>query len=846
MTLVHDPIGPLVDRRLREAGHAAGLLAKSAAAPSPAYSLAGRLVASDSGWGLLTVPNALVRGLFDAMDEPGVELPPNRSGTLNAHISVFTKEDMAAIGGPGMLTERGHTFRYNIGPIKTVRPAGWAEMSAVYFVEVRSPALEKLRKSYGLTPLPHGDHPFHITVCVRRKHVLRDNAVSKAAEARGPEDEYCPRCDARLERDPYSGKCNGCGAPWPEKAAANTVTRTSTRGDTTYDIDALIARMADRTPETLPLADFKVNRSSSTGFSRKRLEAADPAFPGIVDTDGTLLDGKHRTARLQDAGATHGRYHRATPADIAAVAKAAAADHKHFRARCRCGAVVAQCRCDAAAKREFTTARVCDACREKSAVDWKGLATEARRQLPGFHLPEAALGGVVGGLGGAAIGALRGPTDGKSTGRRMLEHAALGAGLGAVGGTVLGDRARRYVSNSVIPWAYDADPKEALRPKSWQHVWDAAIRDRPAYAASEPGRYNDLLAGSGYRARTLHDYFVPARRELLRRTLGVHADDATADFWAKDPASGSYGINPGRPDVDEVARRFAGNAAAPLRPQHLQDPGQLVDSINGAQDTGHLLGAAAVGHQRIEASPGPGGALAAHVRDRWDFDLHPDERGRFRDGVSALLSGRRPDPGWAGLAGRAFLDHAVSHEKPTIDQRMRFVPGEHGWDQHSLQFLGEDGKPIGAAVKAGAVDYGDPAKLPQGLVDFIVQHHARKGNHHHDVRLGTPALGLLSWATRKGLPAPGDRRPTALYQTPVHAHAYGQFEGTLRGGDVVRRVEAGKAEIHHASPRKIDMTLVHRDPQERLRFVRPGNMGPTTWLARNTTEVTPNRRQPGS
>jgi hypothetical protein len=38
---------------------------------------------------------------------------------------------------------------------------------------------------------------------------------------RGPADEYCPSCDARLERDPYSGTCNSCGSEWPEKASAH-------------------------------------------------------------------------------------------------------------------------------------------------------------------------------------------------------------------------------------------------------------------------------------------------------------------------------------------------------------------------------------------------------------------------------------------------------------------------------------------------------------------------------------------------------------------------------------------------------------------------------------------------
>jgi hypothetical protein len=150
--------------------------------PTLSYGLAGRLIVSASGWGLLTVPNALVRGAFDALDEPGVELPPSGSDEgLSAHISVFRKKDIDEIGGPSKLTERGHSFRYTLGQVKVVSPAGWDEISKAWLIEVHSPELEKLRKSYNLSALPNdGKYKFHITIGVRRKNVLRDSGVSKA------------------------------------------------------------------------------------------------------------------------------------------------------------------------------------------------------------------------------------------------------------------------------------------------------------------------------------------------------------------------------------------------------------------------------------------------------------------------------------------------------------------------------------------------------------------------------------------------------------------------------------------------------------------------------------------
>jgi hypothetical protein len=55
----------------------------SAARPELSYSLRGRLYASSSGWLLLSVPNALARGAFDALNEPGVELPPRTSTPIS-------------------------------------------------------------------------------------------------------------------------------------------------------------------------------------------------------------------------------------------------------------------------------------------------------------------------------------------------------------------------------------------------------------------------------------------------------------------------------------------------------------------------------------------------------------------------------------------------------------------------------------------------------------------------------------------------------------------------------------------------------------------------------------------
>jgi hypothetical protein len=168
------------------AGNALGWLYRGDKQASTNQPLSGRLYVSKSGWLLLSVPNALVRGVFDALTAPGAELPtagvmnvPNVANELlNAHISVMTGDEVASIGA-NKINERGHMFGYALGALKEIDVRNVDGVSKVWALQVTSPALSALRKSYGLSPMPKDDEPFHITVAVRRKNVLRHNSVSK-------------------------------------------------------------------------------------------------------------------------------------------------------------------------------------------------------------------------------------------------------------------------------------------------------------------------------------------------------------------------------------------------------------------------------------------------------------------------------------------------------------------------------------------------------------------------------------------------------------------------------------------------------------------------------------------
>lgn len=176
---------------------------KAAGAAELSYALQGRLYASQSGWLLLSVPNALVRGLFAALAEPGLELPSyaDTPGMLNAHVSVMRPEELEGLGGVDKITERGRSYHWTPGPLRTFVPAGWPGMSRVWALEVRSPELEALRRSYGLSSLPADNkYAFHVTVAVRRKHVLRENDLAKHSELLADLPDYSQLCVEALPK----------------------------------------------------------------------------------------------------------------------------------------------------------------------------------------------------------------------------------------------------------------------------------------------------------------------------------------------------------------------------------------------------------------------------------------------------------------------------------------------------------------------------------------------------------------------------------------------------------------------------------------------------------------------
>lgn len=141
------------------------------------YSLKGRLTFSRSGWLILEVPNSIGNGLFQALNEHGIEQPISESlGRYNAHVSVIRPEEIEQIGGPDKIKARGQMIGFNIGQVREIaNPAGWADVSKVWVANIQSPELMTLRRSLGL-----GDpkFPFHLTFAIRKKNALNSKQAS--------------------------------------------------------------------------------------------------------------------------------------------------------------------------------------------------------------------------------------------------------------------------------------------------------------------------------------------------------------------------------------------------------------------------------------------------------------------------------------------------------------------------------------------------------------------------------------------------------------------------------------------------------------------------------------------
>lgn len=133
-------------------------------------SLVGILKKTKDNYIYLDISNNILNGLYSMLPEESAKKPPyNNKGFNNvgAHISVI-KSDEYKDKDIEKIEEIGEEFRFQTGEIYSVDPKAWEGVSEVWFMDVNSPELEKLRQKYNLPKLMD-KHNFHISFAIKRK-----------------------------------------------------------------------------------------------------------------------------------------------------------------------------------------------------------------------------------------------------------------------------------------------------------------------------------------------------------------------------------------------------------------------------------------------------------------------------------------------------------------------------------------------------------------------------------------------------------------------------------------------------------------------------------------------------
>jgi hypothetical protein len=137
----------------------------------------GTLVQDSEGFVYVDIPNDYIYKLFPLIDQKNFVLPPyfGRPGLHGAHISVIYASEAKENGIK--IKEQGQTIYFYPKVCQIVKPGKWKEVDEVYTITVEAPALNKLRKRYGLRDAAY---PFHITIGVKYSNVEQEDGLLEA------------------------------------------------------------------------------------------------------------------------------------------------------------------------------------------------------------------------------------------------------------------------------------------------------------------------------------------------------------------------------------------------------------------------------------------------------------------------------------------------------------------------------------------------------------------------------------------------------------------------------------------------------------------------------------------
>jgi hypothetical protein len=122
------------------------------------------------GFYYLKIPDAVIDGFVGLIpdgkaDKPAVAYAGNPY--VGAHVSVIYPDETQRLHKKRRrVKEVGEEFDFSVDKMFVTQPSDWDGVQDVYFLIVKSPQLEALRKKYGLSRKING-HDFHVTVAVK-------------------------------------------------------------------------------------------------------------------------------------------------------------------------------------------------------------------------------------------------------------------------------------------------------------------------------------------------------------------------------------------------------------------------------------------------------------------------------------------------------------------------------------------------------------------------------------------------------------------------------------------------------------------------------------------------------
>jgi hypothetical protein len=128
----------------------------------------GVLKQDSDGFVYLELPDEFITALLPLIHDRECEaLPLYQIEPSPAHIPVILPHEWSQKKGWGDIKEMDESFSFEVKGLNSLRPKRWPGVEKVYFLEITSSSLERLRERLLLPSLIRG-HPFHLAIAYKK------------------------------------------------------------------------------------------------------------------------------------------------------------------------------------------------------------------------------------------------------------------------------------------------------------------------------------------------------------------------------------------------------------------------------------------------------------------------------------------------------------------------------------------------------------------------------------------------------------------------------------------------------------------------------------------------------